>query len=323
MRNTLETRLGIFFAVALVAAFLVLEMIGSFDFLTPGVRLRARFDNVKELMEGDPVKMGGKSIGRVESIILTNQLVEVTMKLIQTEYVRTDSRATIHFAGLLGQNYVDLSFGTASAPAVQPDTFLETESQPDLGSLMAKLENVATGVENLTQSFSGDQIQNLLGPVTDFVKENTPRMGEILENTKVVTKRVAEGEGTIGRLIAEDTLYVEAVGAVTNFNTAATDVRTTLADARAVLTGVREGEGTIGKLTTDDTLYREATLAVVNLREVLEKINQGQGTVGKVVNDETLYKNVRLSLQKLDKATESLEDQGPLSAIGIAIGTLF
>jgi len=323
MRNTLETRLGIFFAVALLAAFLVLEMIGSFEFLTPGVRLRARFESVKELMEGDPVKMGGKSVGRVESIVLTNQVVEVTMKLAQPGFVRTDSRATIQFAGLLGQNYVDLSFGTASAPAVQPDTILETESQPDLGSLMVKLEGVATGVENLTQSFSGDQIQNLLGPVTDFVRENTPRMSEILENARVVTKRVAEGEGTVGRMIAEDTLYVEAVGTVTNFNAAAADVRVTLADARALLTDVREGEGTIGKLTTDDTLYSEATLAVVNLREILEKINQGQGTVGKVVNDETLYKNVRLSLQKLDKATESLEDQGPLSAIGIAIGTLF
>lgn len=323
MRNTLETRLGLFFALALIAAFLVLEMIGSFDFLTPGLRIRARFDNVKELMQGDPVKMGGKSVGRVESILLTNQLVEVTMKLTTPEFVRTDSQARIQFAGLLGQNYVDLSFGSPTAPLVQPGTILETVPQPDLGSLMAKLENVATGVENLTQSFSGDQIQNLLGPVTDFVKENSPRMSEILENARVVTKQVAEGEGTVGRLIAEDTLYVEAVGTMTNFSAAATDVRATLADARALLAGVREGEGTLGKLTTDEALYQEATAAVINLREILEKINRGQGTVGKVVNDETLYKNVRLSLQKLDKATESLEDQGPLSAIGIAIGTLF
>jgi phospholipid/cholesterol/gamma-HCH transport system substrate-binding protein len=239
------------------------------------------------------------------------------------ESVRTDSQARVQFAGLLGQNYVDISFGSASAPVVQPDAILEAVSQPDLGSLMARLEAVATGVENLTQSFSGDQIQNLLGPVTDFVKENSPRMGEILENARIVTKQIADGEGTVGRLIAEDALYVEAVSTVTNFNAAAVDVRTALADAREVLGGVRKGEGTLGRLATDETLYREATAAVVNLREILEKINQGQGTVGKVVNDETLYKNVRLSLQKLDKATESLEDQGPLSAIGIAIGTLF
>ena len=36
-----------------------------------------------------------------------------------------------------------------------------------------------------------------------------------------------------------------------------------------------------------------------------------------------LIKNANLTLQKLDKATESLEDQGPLSVIGILINPLF
>jgi ABC-type transporter Mla subunit MlaD len=79
MRNTLETRLGLFFAVAMVAAFLILEMVGTFTFLKPGIVVRARFDTVQELNEGDPVKMGGKAIGRVESIIITNRQVEVEM----------------------------------------------------------------------------------------------------------------------------------------------------------------------------------------------------------------------------------------------------
>jgi phospholipid/cholesterol/gamma-HCH transport system substrate-binding protein len=45
--------------------------------------------------------------------------------------------------------------------------------------------------------------------------------------------------------------------------------------------------------------------------------------VGRLVNDESLFKNAKLTLQKLDKATESLEDQGPLSVLGMAVGTLF
>jgi len=323
MRNTLETRLGLFFAVALVAGFLVLEMVGTFDFLSSGVRIRARFQNVQELSLGDPVKMGGKPIGRVDSIALTNQQVEVSMRLTDAANVRTDSQATIRFAGLLGQNYVDLSFGSAGAPVVEPGAILATVSQPDFGTLMAKLENVATGVENLTKSFSGDQIQNLLGPMTDLVRENSPRISEILANFQTTSGHLAKGEGTLGRLIEDDTLYRVSVDAVTNFNAAAVDVRDALADARIVLERLREGEGTLGKLSTDEALYEEFAVAATNLREILEKINQGQGTVGKVINDDTLYKNARLSLQKIDKATEGLEDQGPLSAIGIAIGTLF
>jgi phospholipid/cholesterol/gamma-HCH transport system substrate-binding protein len=60
-----------------------------------------------------------------------------------------------------------------------------------------------------------------------------------------------------------------------------------------------------------------------NLREILEKLNRGQGSVGKLLNDDTFLKNAKLSLQKLDKATDSLEDQGPLSVLGLVVGSLF
>ena len=62
---------------------------------------------------------------------------------------------------------------------------------------------------------------------------------------------------------------------------------------------------------------------MANLREILQKMNQGQGTVGKLINDDSFLKNAKLSLQKLDKATDGLEDQGPLSVLGLAIGSLF
>jgi phospholipid/cholesterol/gamma-HCH transport system substrate-binding protein len=55
----------------------------------------------------------------------------------------------------------------------------------------------------------------------------------------------------------------------------------------------------------------------------MQKINRGEGSVGKLVNDESLLKNIKMSLQKLDKATESLEDTGPLSVLGTAVNSLF
>ena len=62
---------------------------------------------------------------------------------------------------------------------------------------------------------------------------------------------------------------------------------------------------------------------MTNLKEILQKINSGQGSVGKLINDQEFYKNAKLTLQKLDKATEGLEDQGPLSVVGTMVQTLF
>jgi phospholipid/cholesterol/gamma-HCH transport system substrate-binding protein len=323
MRNSLETRLGVFFALALIVAFIVMEAVGSLDFLKRGVRVRALFKNIQELTVGDPVKMAGVPIGRVERIQLTNGQVAVTLKLANPDNVRTDSRATVKFTGLLGQNFVAISFGSATAPRIDQDALLETTEQTDFSALMTKLESVASGVDNLTKSLTGDSLQNLVGPIVDFVRENSPRLSGVVSNMQTISTRIVEGQGTVGKLINEDALHQAALHTVTNLDATVADVRLTLDEARSVVTRINEGQGTLGKLTRDEALYQETTAAMTNLREILQKINQGQGTVGKLVNEDTFYKNARLSLQKLDKATESLEDQGPLSVLGMAVGSLF
>ena len=85
---------------------------------------------------------------------------------------------------------------------------------------------------------------------------------------------------------------------------------------------VNAGQGSLGKLVKDEKLYNETTASMTNLKEILQKINNGQGSVGKLVNDQEFYKDAKLSLQKLDKATESLEDTGPLSLLGSLVTTL-
>jgi phospholipid/cholesterol/gamma-HCH transport system substrate-binding protein len=140
---------------------------------------------------------------------------------------------------------------------------------------------------------------------------------------QTISGRIVEGEGTVGRLINEDELYVAALGAVTNLNTTADELRVTITQARSIVDQINAGQGTLGKLTKDEALYRETTAAMTNLREVLQKVNNGQGSVGKLVNDESFYNNAKMTLQKVDKATEGLEDQGPLSVLGIAVNSLF
>ena len=67
----------------------------------------------------------------------------------------------------------------------------------------------------------------------------------------------------------------------------------------------------------------QAAGAMTNLNQILEKINTGDGTVSQLINTNSMMKDVKLSLQKLDKATESLEDTGPLSILGTMVNSLF
>lgn len=343
MKNTLETKLGLFFALAMIAAFILFEMVGASSLFKPTYELNGRFTNIQELKEGDPVKMAGVEVGRVGKIGFEDDKVKVTMEIKDGIPVKTDSKATIKFAGLMGQNFVSINLGTAPTK-FENGANIETVEQADLSAIMAKLDNVASGIENVTKSFSGDSIQNVLGPMTDFLKENNPKLSVILGNLQNVSTQMAEGKGTVGKLLQDESLFNDAKGAVNTLNTTAEEIKVAvteartivgnanralgqaegaLTDARKVVNDINEGKGSLGKMMKDETLYNETTTAMVNLKEILQKINQGQGSVGKLVNDEALYKNVKMTLQKVEKATEGLEDTGPLSVLGTAVNSLF
>ena len=322
MKNSLESRLGIFVALAVVAAVVIIEMLGGPEHFMRGYRLYALFNNVQELKIGDRVKMAGVEVGRVEKIQLEGEKARVTLKLKRNTEVKTDSTATVKFTGLMGQNFVSLDFGTPDAPIAKDGAVLSSKEQPDLSVVMEKIDNVASGVENLTKSFSGLKLDELLGPFIDFMKDNRAPLTSTISNINSVTFQVSQGKGTVGKLIYDETLYNSALATVTNLQSTLTDARAAVADARNIIEQVNAGQGTAGKLINDPALYNETTASMTNLREILQKINQGQGSVGKLINDQEFYKNAKLTLQKLDKATDGLEDQGPLSVLGIAVNSL-
>jgi len=326
MKNTLETRLGLFVAFIVLAAFIMMYILGGFEKFQHGLQVHALFKTAQELKLGDRVKMAGVEVGKVEKIELADGKVRVTMSLRANTPVKTDTTATIKFAGLMGQSFVALDFGTPAGRTATPDSFLQTFEQPDLSVIMQKLDNVATGVENLTKSFTGDKIENLFGPLTDFIKQNSAPLTATIANLRAMSVQIAEGEGTFGKLISDKSptnLYNSALVAVNGLQSTTDQIKLALGDARKIIDGVNAGEGSLGKLMKDEKLYTETTASMTSLKEILQKMNSGQGTVGKLINDQEFYKNAKLTLQKVDKATEGLEDQGPLSVLGILVNQLF
>jgi phospholipid/cholesterol/gamma-HCH transport system substrate-binding protein len=222
---------------------------------------------------------------------------------------------------------VSIDFGTPRGEPLKDKQFISTAEQADLSAIMQKLDNVAGGVEKITESFTGFKIDTLVGPIRELITAAKEPLAASVTNLQVLSSelssQIAQGKGTLGKLVKDESLYITTLSAVSNLQHTATELNATIADARTIVAQVNAGQGTVGKLLKDDTLHRETTESMKNLKEILQKINQGQGTVGKLVNQEEFYKNAKLTLQKLDQATEGLEDQGPLSVLGLAVSKLF
>ncbi|MDG1890614.1 MAG: MlaD family protein [Verrucomicrobiota bacterium] len=319
-----ETQVGLLVILAVIAAFVLMEVAGSVNFFTETVRIKARFHNIKDLKKGDPVKVAGVKVGRVNSMgfDLDKVLVEMDIESQQKAAIRTDSEASIQFEGLMGQHFIAVKFGTSGLP-VEQGTELKTIEQPDLSTLMVKLEGVAEGIEQVTSTFSGDTVRDILSPLGDLIQDNKEKLSRILTNFETVSGQISSGEGSLGKLISDPQLYQAAASAAVNLEQTSGQVHLLIQEARNTMSNLNEGKGTLGKLSNDPALYDETIVAVTNLREILEKLNQGQGSIGMLINDPSLLNNATATLQKVNKATESLEDQGPMSVIGMALGNLF
>jgi phospholipid/cholesterol/gamma-HCH transport system substrate-binding protein len=322
MKNSLETKLGIFVFLAILAGWAIVETLGSTDLFHHGYHVIARFNTVHDLKPGDRVKMAGVEIGRVEDIELAESKVTVTMKLHDKGMVKTDSVANVDFTGLMGQNFVNIGFGPESKTAAKDGTELKTFEQPALSDVMTKLNSAVDSIQSMTKTFASDDIHNLFGPLGDFFKSNRDKLSATIDNITNISGQIASHQGTVGRLIYEDSLYTSALTTVSNLQSAGASAKDMIAQIQLVITNAQSGKGTLGKLLTDDQLYNATTSSMTNLNQILMKINNGNGTIAKLVNDQEFYKNAKLSLQKLDKAADGLEDQGPLSIIGILAGPL-
>jgi len=326
VKNPLEIRVGIFFALALIAGVIVVRMAGTQDLFARKFHLRAQFGEVQQLKKGDPVRLAGVEIGRVEKVQITNTTVEVVLSVRKEAEIKIDSKAAVKFTGLMGQNYVSLSFGSPQAPPAVEGTLLATEEQPDLNGLMTKLEGVAKGVEGMTKNFNFESLTNLLSPAVEFMKQNNPRLAAILSNLQTISDQVVNGKGDMGRLINEDQLYFTSLTTVSNLNASISqlhplfdNLKLTLEQTRTLVAQVNQGKGTLGLMVRDQALYDETVTAMMSVKEILEKANQGKGTVGQLLNNPEFLHQVTVSLQKADVATEGLQDSSALS-IGGEIG---
>ena len=324
-KNKLEVRLGVFFLLILLVAVAMMELIGALAPLKSGVLVQARFQNVLDLKKGDPVKVAGVQVGSVTDIKLKNSAVLVSMKIKKDTGITTESPACIKFLGMMGQNYVNIDFADSGVP-VQDGAILLTIEQPDLSMLMSKLDGVVGGIDELTRNFNSDGLNSMMSPITDFLKNNKDSLasvGPILVNLENITSAIADGKGSVGKMVQEREMYTTAMNTLTNLESTSIEAKSIAAQAKTILSDVQQGKGSVGKLLTDDSVYVEMKDSLANLKEIMQKVNSGNGTAGKIINDPSLYKNAKLTMQKLDKATDAMEDQGPISVIGIAAGNLF
>lgn len=104
-------------------------------------RIKARFSNVADLKKRSPVKIGGVTVGLIESISLDpitfDAVVEMQIDQKFSE-IPIDSSASILTSGMLGDRYIGLGPGGALESLTEGDEIFVTQSAVVLETLISK-----------------------------------------------------------------------------------------------------------------------------------------------------------------------------------------
>jgi phospholipid/cholesterol/gamma-HCH transport system substrate-binding protein len=209
-------RLGAFIVVTLAILSAGVFIIGNKQYLFSSTyQLEAQFDNVVGLDAGGDVRVGGVHSGTVRNIVLPHkpgEKVTVVMDLGKSthEIIKQDSVVSIETEGLLGNQFLAISFGSYGKAEVRNGDTLASRPPLEMSDLFKK----TSGILDTSQ----EAIQNATRATA---------------NLDSITAKIDGGQGTAGALINDKQLY-------NNLEQTTSAMRDTMIQAQAGVTGFQE-----------------------------------------------------------------------------------
>jgi outer membrane protein OmpA-like peptidoglycan-associated protein len=209
-------RLGAFIVATLAILVAGIFVIGGKQYLFSSTyQLKAQFDDVVGLDAGGDVRVGGVHVGTVHDILLPHKpgdKVTIVMDLGKSTHqiIKQDSVASIETEGLLGNQYLAISFGSPNAAGVWDGDTIASRPPLEMSDLLNKMSGIL------------DSSQQAIRNAT-----------QATANLDSISAKIDRGQGTAGALVNDKQLY-------SNLEQTSTAMRDTMVHAQAGVTNFEE-----------------------------------------------------------------------------------
>jgi phospholipid/cholesterol/gamma-HCH transport system substrate-binding protein len=288
-----EVIVGLFVSIGLIFLLGGTLMVGNLhETFNSKIGVFSLFDDVNGLQKGNNVWYSGVKIGTVSSLrFYGKSQVEVKID-IQTKtrkYIRKDAKVKISSEGFIGNKILVIYGGTEKFPEVDDGDTLEVE-----------------------KSFSSEDILNTF-------QDNNKNILVITNDLKTITKKLADGEGTIGKFLNDSSVY-------TNINTSTASLKITSAKAQQLVGSLEtfssnlNKEGTLASdLTSDTLIFKSVKTSVLQLQQIadmasvfisnLEQAGSNPNSpIGILLNDEESGERLKGTIVNLESSSKKLNE---------------
>jgi phospholipid/cholesterol/gamma-HCH transport system substrate-binding protein len=252
----------------------------------------AEFAQLGQLEPGAIVRVAGMNAGEVTDIQVPTSPAEkfrVKMRVRDDLHplVRTDSIASAQTEGLVGGIYVNIAAGTPEAPEIPEGGTIQSREPFALSDLLQQASDTIAQVNKTVERLSGDvemtvkQISMTVQDAHELIEEVSPQIKAIAENgnrisadTQRIIASIREGEGTIGKLINDDSLYQRAREIADDAKMVMANVKDVSEEARSAIADFRSKDGPASGLFADMRVTlnqaREATADLADNMEAMK-----------------------------------------------------
>jgi phospholipid/cholesterol/gamma-HCH transport system substrate-binding protein len=300
-----QLKVGTLLLIAIGILIIAIVKLGeAANLFTTRYELVTFLSNANGLREGGSVTVAGQFAGVVKRIALlppggdTTRNLEVTMELDADlrEQVRGDSHVELKTLGLLGDKILDITPGTPRYPALDPGDTVPSVPALDYEAVIRQASSAVTDLVQLTRD---------LRAITGSIARGEGTMGQLLTNPSLYDRlaatlgrvdtllaRVQRPTGTLGRLMTDPALYDHLVRVTAELDT--------------VLGAMHSRRGTMGRLLSDDTLYTRLVGVTAAADSFLKVLTNGDGFASRLLTDQELYDKLNKTLTDLNAILEDL-----------------
>lgn len=303
MRSTNSSRsvvVGIFSLIGIAILVITILTLGDQrKTFTESIVVTSYYGNVNGLQKGNNVWFTGVKVGTIKSVnIVQSGKVEVKMNIDQAAkvYIHNDARAKLASDGLIGNKIVEIYGGSTQSPIIKEGDIIRTDTL-----------------------LSTDAMMNTLS-------KNNDNLLEITGNLKTITSNIADGKGTLGKLLNDETLINQINSITMSLNRSTTQVER-LTKAAADYTAKLNQSGTLANdLVTDTVIFSNLRQITQRLKSVTDSsqavvnnlnaagltfkngIQNKETPIGMLLSDKAAAANIKVTLSNLQSASKKLDE---------------
>ena len=256
------------------------------------MELVSLFDDISGLQPGNNIWFSGVKIGTVNSLNFHGKSqVEVNMNVAISaqKYIRKDAKVKISNDGLIGNKILVIYGGTeAFAQAEEGDT-LEVE-----------------------KTFTSEDMINT-------AQENNKNLLAITNDVKAITKKLAAGEGSVGKLIDDSLMYTNINATIVSLQKASAKAQQMLGSLAEFSSGLNKKGTLANELTTDTVVFKSVKASVLQLQQMtdtataliadIKQISSNpNSSIGVLLHDEEAGAHLKASLKNLESSSKKLDE---------------